>query len=473
MNQFIDKIKNYFLLLPLFIFVAIAFPHLSLPYFWDEAWSYFPAAFKMYENGPSLIPGSLPLWDAKGHPLFFFFISSVWMQLFGTSVFAVHLLPFLISLSTLGALFVLVKKQAGTWAANIAILLFSVQSLFLAQATFLLPEMLITLLLLLAIHFYLDKKYWLFVLVASIMVMTKETSIVFIGGFLLFHLFVYLKPDKESRRYIFESVLLCLPLIVYGMFLILHKKAFGTFLFQEHTGYIEFSFAAVARKLQIATGIIFTRYGRNIILLATLIAPVILIIKKIKLQNKKLLALLLVLTILFLLFSALNFYTQRYMLSLLALFITLTSVLLVQVKFSNRYLNVLIVAIISAVPFYYSLTKKSNSDSDLGFVNVVKVHQQMVKYCEEQGWQEQPISASFNLIFCLRNPHLGYVSSEKGFSNVMDLKKFNQAEIYLNDCTSFGADAQLDSIVSSNKLVKEFELQKAWGKIYTQLPVKE
>jgi hypothetical protein len=262
-------------------------------------------------------------------------------------------------------------------------------------------------------------------------------------------------------------------LLVYALFLLLHKKAFGTFLFQEHTGYIELSFAAIARKLQIATGIIFTRYGRNIILVATLLAPVLLIIKKIKLQNKKLIALLLVLTILFLLFSALNFYTQRYMLSLLALFVTLTAVLLVQVKFSNHYLNVVVIAVISAVPFYYTLTKKSNSDSDLGFVNVVKVHQQMVKYCEEQGWQEQPISASFNLIFCLRNPHLGYVSSEKGFSNVMDLKKFNQAEIYLNDCTSFGADAQLDSIVSSNKLVKEFELQKAWGKIYTELPVKD
>ncbi len=473
MNQFLDKIKNYFFLLPLVFFVAVTFPRLSLPYFWDEAWSYFPAVFKMYESGPGLLPGALPLWDAKGHPLFFFFLSSSWMRLAGTSVFWVHVLPFLISLATLGALFALVKKFAGIWAANISILLFSVQSLFLAQSTFLLPEMLITLLLLLSINFYLSKKYWFFVAIASVMVLTKETSIVFIGGFLLFHLLDYLKPGKESRKYILESLLISIPLLIYGLFLFLHKKEFGSFFFQEHTGYIEFSLTTVVRKIKMATNIVYNSYGRKFILLAVVIAFGFILIKKKKLENKNLLALLLVLSLLFIAFSAFNFYTRRYMLSILAAFITITSVIIVQAKFKQWYLNLLIVGIITAIPLYFTLTKKTNGDSDLGYVHVVKLHQQMVKYCEEQNWQDKPISASFNLIFCLRNPHLGYVSTEEGFSQVMNLKKYKEAEIYLNECTSFGEEAQMDSIANTSRMVKEFTLKQAWGKIYAKLPQNE
>ena len=87
MKNYISKIENYIFILPLLFVVIVKIPHLAVPYFWDEAWSYFPAVFKMYESGPGLLPGALPLWDAKGHPLFFFFLSSSWMRIVGTSVF--------------------------------------------------------------------------------------------------------------------------------------------------------------------------------------------------------------------------------------------------------------------------------------------------------------------------------------------------------------------------------------------------
>lgn len=470
MKQIFPKIENYLFLLTLLFVIIVKFPHLGVPYFWDEAWSYFPAVFKMYETGPGLLPGALPLWDAKGHPLFFFFLSSSWMRMVGTSVFWVHVLPFIISLGTLTATYFLVKKHANKWAANIAVLLLSVQSLFLAQATMLLPEMLITLLLLLSIDFYLRKKYWWVILFASLMVMTKETSIVFIGGFLLFHLFVYLRPGKDSRKYIWETLLLLIPILVYGTFLILHKKEFGSFFFEDHVGYIKLSWPAIVKKLQIATGIIYTRYGRNTILLATLISTALILFKKKKIVNGKLLGLLLFQTVVFLIFSALNFYTQRYMLSLMTLFMVIAGILIQQAKFKNKITNWVIVALISGIPLIYSFTKKSSSDSDLGYVEVVKTHQEMVKYCEEQGWQNKPIAASFNLIFCLRNPHLGYVSSEKGFTNITNIEKFSEAEICLIESTFYDNSLLLDSIKKEKKLLREFKLKHAWGEIYTNLP---
>ena len=472
MKRITTHIEKYFFIIPLLFVVIVKLPHLSLPYFWDEAWSYFPAVYKMYETGPGLLPGALPLWDAKGHPLFFFFIASSWMRLGGTSVFWVHVLPLLISLGTLISTYYIVKKHVNTWAANLAVLLLSVQSLFLAQATFLLPEMLVTLLLLLNIDAYLSKKFWWFAAIASLLVMTKETNIVFIGGFLIFHLLVYLRPGKESRKYIFETIQIAIPLFVYALFLLLHKQKFGSFFFQDHMGYIQLGPSVILTKLKIATEMIFTHYGRNIILLTAVAALFFILINKKKIENKKLLLLLVLQTVLFLIFSALNFYTQRYMLSLLALFMIIAAVLLTQARFRNAVVNIVAIAVITGIPLYFSFTKKSVSDSDLGYVQVVKVHQEMVKYCETQGWKDEPVSASFNLIFCLQNPHLGYVSTEEGFSIVTDLQNFRKSKIFLNECTNYGLNEQLDSIRNENQLVKEFRLKHAWGNIYTRLPVK-
>lgn len=466
MKNISSKIEQYFVVIPLLFVVLIKVPHLALPYYWDEAWSYFPAVFKMYENGPGLLPGALPLWDAKGHPLFFFFLGSLWMKIGGTSVLWMHILPLLISLGTLLAIYSLVKRIVNIKAANIAVLLFGVQSLFLAQATMLLPEMLVTLLLVLSINFYLLKKFWLFVVSASLMVMTKETTIVFAGGFMVYHLLDYLKPGKEARKYILENILLMTPLLVYAIFLLLHKKEFGTYFFSDHMGYIQISSSSILNKLQIATGIIFTRYGRNIILLAVIVALIYLLIKKKKIAGANLLGLILLQTVLFLLFSVINFYTQRYMLVLLALFMIAAGILIEQLRFKKQWILTGLIAILVVVSAIYSFTKKSNSDSDLGYVQSVKIQRQMARYCEEKGWQNKPIAASFNMIFALRNPNLGFLSGDKAFTAVTNWGKFRETEILLNESTFYDFRSELDTVKKEDQLIKEFHRQHAWGEVY-------
>ncbi len=469
MKSTFSNIEKYLVVIPILILLIIKIPHLAIPYFWDEAWSYFPAVFKMYETGPGLLPGALPLWDAKGHPLFFFFLSSVWMKIGGTSVVWVHILPLLISAGTILTVYALLKKQVNIWAANSTALLLSVQSLFLAQASMLLPEMLVALLLVLSIHLYLQKKYWQYVIIASIMVLTKETTIIFVGGFIIFHLFMYLNPEKRSRAYILESITLLIPTFIYAIFLILHKKEFGTFFFSDHTGYIEFNSSAIFYKLKVAIANIFLRYGRNAILFSTVVAVLLLLLFKIKLKYLKLVALIALQLTLFLLFSSFNFYTQRYMLSLMILFIAVAGTIFSQIKI-NKIAAYVAVAAISLVPAYYSFTKKTNSDNDLGYVKTVKVFKQMVRYCEEQGWQDKPISASFNMIFALQNPHLGYASTSDGFSNISDLKDFRNTEIFINECTAWDYRQQLDTIKMENTMRKYFEEGQAWGEIFVKTP---
>ncbi len=466
MNIKLTKIEKYLLFIPLLFVIAFKAPHLGLPYFWDEAWSYFPAVYKMYETGPGLLPGDLPLWLAKGHPLFFFFIASSWMRLTGTSVFWVHVLPLLISLGTLTSLYFLLKKHVNGTASIIAVLLLSVQSLFLAQAAMLLPEMMITLLLVLSTDMYLRKKYIAWAVIASAMVLTKETSIVFVGGFLLFHLLTYLKRGKESHKYIRESILLLSPVFIYALFLFLHKKEFGSYLFQDHVGYIKLDRSSILHKLEIASTFIFLRYGRNVIFFTLLAALIYTLFRDKKVEHGKLLGLLLLQIIIFLLFSSVNFYTHRYMLSLMTLFIIGAAVILRQARLKNNIINAVVIICITGIPLYFTFTKKSNADSDLGYIEVVKTHQKMVEFCEEKKWHDKPVAASFNLIFCLRNPHLGYLSDEKGFSDVKNLGRFRDSEIFLFESTGADHKEEIDTIKQEYIMIKEHRIKHAWGEIY-------
>lgn len=468
MEDLLKKTEKYFLLLPILFLWIIKLPHLGLPFFWDEAWSYFPAIYKMYEIGPGLLPGDLPLWDAKGHPLLFFFISSLWLKITGLNIFMLRLFPMLISTAVLIASWALLKRHVSLYAANICVLFISVQQLFLAQSAMFLPEMLVALLLIITLHAYLSRKFWIFILAGTAMVMTKETSIVFIATFLLAHLLNYLHPDKKSRQYIIESLMITIPLLSYVLFLILHKREFGTWFFDDHLGYISVTFPEIMRKMRIALSGIFINWGRAVIFLASVVAMGIVIYKNGKYRISPLIFVTLLLMIIFIPFSSINFYTQRYMLSMLVLFLIIASSIISMASFKNKLANLAIIGILTAIPAYYTFAKKTNADSDLGYVEVVKLHQEMVDFMEDQGWNNEPVSASFNMIFALRNPILGYTHTDQGFKNVRDIKSFRQSKIFVHESTFYDDRSQLDSIKSEKVLLKRFENKHAWGEIYIE-----
>jgi predicted membrane-bound dolichyl-phosphate-mannose-protein mannosyltransferase len=175
--------SNLFLFLSITILLIIKIPHLGFPFSWDESWSYYQAILKMAENGPTLLPGNIELIDSRGHPLLFYFVSSVWINIVpGVTIFT-RVLPLLISVAVLVAFHQMLQKQTNPMVAAISTLLLSVQSLFLAQASLLLPEMMLTLWLILSLHFYLERRFWWFAFTGTLMILTKETGVFFVGVF--------------------------------------------------------------------------------------------------------------------------------------------------------------------------------------------------------------------------------------------------------------------------------------------------
>ena len=150
-NSIFSRINiDWVILLPiLLILVIFKIPQLYLPAFWDEAWSYLPAIMRMAERGPSLLPDPQTAELFRGHPLFFYALVSLWIKFFGTSFFAMRLLPLLVSMLLLIVLFYFSKKYFGRMIAATATLFLLIQAVFLAQSSMLLPEMLLALLSLL------------------------------------------------------------------------------------------------------------------------------------------------------------------------------------------------------------------------------------------------------------------------------------------------------------------------------------
>src|SRR5678815_2254311 len=84
------KHKYLPLVLIVVVFIVVKSPHLIHPHYWDESWSYATAVQKMYEQGPTLLPGIVDVDATRGHPLFFYAAASAWMKIFGASLVSKH-----------------------------------------------------------------------------------------------------------------------------------------------------------------------------------------------------------------------------------------------------------------------------------------------------------------------------------------------------------------------------------------------
>lgn len=455
--------KNFLFIIPVIILLIIQVPNLDLPYFYDEAWSYIPSVIEMAKAGPSLLPGVIPVDYCKGHPQFFFFITSVWMNLVSSNIILMRILPLLFSIGTIISVYFGLMKLVNWESGFIASLLISVQSMFLAQAIFLLPEMLLTFLFVLSFFFYLKRQYVAYAITSTLMVLTKETSIVFPLIFGLFYIFSMVSPlERQHHRHRY-LLAFAMPGLIYVLHLILHYKAFGVVFYTDHVGYISMDWPTIHDKIDRAYDFIFIKYGRRYLSIAGILALVIWLFQKP--QEWRLPVLGIVSFLGFMIFSVINFYTQRYGLVAMVLFIILVGFLIGQLKV-NQYIKAAVTLGLASVCLYFSLTEKQSADIDLGYVQTIDVFEQLVEYCEDNNLYDEPLSTSFNMLFALRENNLGYVKGERKFTKVMDWKQFMEARYFIYDDTMGEIVPGFKHAKENFKLVKEIKNKHSWGVIY-------
>lgn len=411
------------------------------------------------------MPGVIPIDYCKGHPQFFFFISSLWMKLFSDNIIIMRLLPLLFSIGTLVAIYFGLLKLANWESAFIASLLLSVQSMFLAQAIFLLPEMLMTLLFVLSFFFFLNQRFLAYSITSTLMVLTKETAITFAVLFGVYYLFsLLLKSNREKFRHRYLLALM-MPGIAYMLFLFLHYLAFKVIFYGEHLQYVLTDRPFIFEKIHLAFSYILINYGRKFIGIALIIGIVIWIHQKQK--NGQLILLGTLSFFSFMIFSIFNFYSQRYGLVAMVLFIIIAGFIFGQLKI-NQYIKAAVTFALASVCLYFSLTEKQNADIDLGYIETITVHKELVKFCEENKYYNEPLSVTFNLIFALRDKELGYVKGTEKFTNVMDWKHFMEAHYYIYENTMENTPG-LEYAKENFKLIKTITLKHASGSIFENI----
>jgi len=465
MNKFKEHSDLLVLVLIIIAFVIYKFPLLNIPYYWDEAWSYKPAIEEMVKNTSTLLPNPINSATYKGHPLFFYFITSLWLKLFGNTIFVSKTFALFVSILLLVTSFFTTKTLSNNKLTPIfTVLLLIVQSIFIAQSTLVLPEMLLALLSLLTLLFYFKKKQIPYIIFGSFVLLTKETGIVLFVSIFISNILFNLSSIKNNfLKYIKNNYYLIIPIIPTILFFVLQKLITGWFFYPEHINYIEFG-SAFYNKLESFLGLLFIYQGRNLVFFILIILSVYLMLKKIKIEKYKELITLLIFIVLYILFSSINFFSPRYILSLIPVF-TIIAITIIDISVTNKILQYSIIAIIIISPLYYSLTHNADFDHTIGYENVVDVQKQMIDYCEQKKYYKKNISTGFLLSVNMTDSIMGYLSS---------CKKFNNLQTQINDSTEFVILSTNNQIESINNYIKtnncqqiiSFEKKQAWCRLF-------
>ena len=171
------------MLYPLF-FVAIYLTHyrlLRLPYFWDEAGYYIPAAWDFFRTG-SLVPQTTV---TNAHPPLPSILLAAWWHLSGYVVSGTRTLVCMVSAAALLGVFKLAKNLATTSVAAVTVILSAIYPVWFAQSTLAHADIFAAAFTLWGLAFYLDRtestrnrNTFLAALMFSLAALSKETAIV-------------------------------------------------------------------------------------------------------------------------------------------------------------------------------------------------------------------------------------------------------------------------------------------------------
>jgi len=383
------------------------------------------------------------------------------------------------------------------------------QEVFIVQSTFVLPEVLIMLLLIEVIRNYLLKNNKIVILCLSLLCLVKEIGIVICISLIIFHVINNLK----NIRNVFWPFISLFPALVYFGY---QKYILGWFFYPLHIDLINYSASSIVKNSNIILYFLFVdqgrwcisglsiilaivylyrnpnRGGRLIILLFSfslflyfltniqvvifgLISTLLIVYyKSVEQQNmlKQFMQFSFSMFISILVFSSLNFVMLRYFLCLIPVLLIMLSISNSGILLKKIVYQLIFIGIIACVSIYslnYNFTKKSwHDDASINYSNAVKVHLDLIKFCEENHWQDKLIYTHFLLQQNMSRPELKYLTNDVGFNKVQgtgDIQSYHEVVIFSNLELE---ESKYNSIKNNPtyKLVKKVNHNMAWGEIY-------
>ncbi len=444
--------------------------YIDITFCWDEAWVYAPGIRHMMESGPSLLPDAIPEFYSRGHPLLFYFLGGIWLKIFGTSFVAYHTFPLTISVLFLFFIFISVREWTNGLTGFAVMVLISVEKIFYTEAANVLPEILVALFFLLSVRYYVRERMWMYILFASLGILTKESGIVIPAAILFGNLLLNIKNPKGlfTSAAIKKQLLIVAPLLTFILFLSVQYMYKGWFLFPEHTGMMIKKSTEFIEKLNFAfewlleDGQIFWMSGCLALLLvfggkehqrSTLFMSLIgLLVSLYVIKNfntdiefmvliafaillgaihligrtlfgnsdiklKKILLINFAIYLSYLIFCSVNFVTVRYLIALLPFGFFLYVVTIKKLS-PNPWVFIGVIVFLFAVlaPENFAKNKQSNLIAQIAYV---EIRHDLVKKLEALQTYDNSIGINdFVIRRTLQDPYSGFLSSSKVFTKV-------------------------------------------------------
>jgi 4-amino-4-deoxy-L-arabinose transferase-like glycosyltransferase len=412
--NFTDMHSHIVLALMCAVFLLFKLPYVELPYYWDEAWVYAPAVQKMAASGLSLAPDAIPPELSRGHPLLFHFFAAAWVSVFGNSPAAAHSFALLVSMLLLLVVYRSAARIFSPAAGLAAVLLICVQPVFFAQSGLLLPEIMLALFLLLALQAYTENKWVVYLLAASAAILTKESAVALFAGLSAHRLLLWIKHRGKHKQHILTLAKINAPVLLWVVFLLWQYALRGWMFFPYHVYLIHFELSFILNQLNRYILYIFIYQGRNAVTVILAILLTVTAFGKIQLTavQRHWLVCAGIFSLFFILMSAVNFYSGRYVITLIILLCMATAGVLSQLNWRNWISGFLAVAA-AVPPVVNMLTYHGKEDNEPGYANAVNVMQQAAEWLTSKEQKDRNVYGTFLIHNMLTNERGGYLTKEQ------------------------------------------------------------
>lgn len=468
--MFLSYIRNRWLFwLLLLAFIVAKIPHLHYGFYWDKSWVYGHAIHLMHQHGPSLLPGAIPLDYSRGHPLLYHALCAEWMNIFGSSLVAMHSFALCLAALTAIAAYEVLLTLFNRTTAIIAVALLLSEPHFFAESSFLLTDVPIALLSLTGIFYYTRQRYILAGIAFAMLVLIKESAWVIFLLVTADILIGLLNKKWPQRSFNKKLISLVLPGIALATFFLAQRNFYGWILYPGHTSAINLDVDNTLANLQAAAKSIFSEEGNiyRYLLISLLLTIAIIRSRKWKrllwllyaavvyvcicISSSKdavfyiflgfsalafsrlftrqqlnfnevqmrFIRLLAAFTLLYIAFCCVNFYETRYLLPV----IIFISVLFLAIVTAHILRHLSIHATIASVIALIAIgTIVINTTSvEMSAYRRMDVQQHLVDYFEQNNFYNEHISCkTFFGHIHLTDPNTGFLRHNKPFTHVTD-----------------------------------------------------
>jgi hypothetical protein len=211
------------------IFVAIFLLHaplLRLPFFWDEAGFYVPAAHDLVEYHSVIARTTID----TGHPPLPAAYLALWFTLSGWKPAVARIAMLLLAAFALTNVFLLARRVANHGVAVASTIATAIYPVFFAQSSLTHADLPAAALALWGIRLGIERRLWMSQLAFSLAVLSKETTIIIPAALALWELLPGLDTDGNPKQDRLRRALIRMtPLIPLACWLLYHHHATGRF----------------------------------------------------------------------------------------------------------------------------------------------------------------------------------------------------------------------------------------------------